>query len=80
MTYDGDLVILQGAAAAFGLSLTSGQLETLGRYRDKAAGIRNFAVYEIPELLDRILSDSTDREVLQSYPGAPKHSSIELFH
>jgi len=54
--------------------------ETLGRYRDKAAGIRNFAVYEIPELLDKILSDSTDREALQSYPGAPKHSSVELFH
>lgn len=34
MTYDDDLAILQGAAAAFGLSLTSGQLETLGRYRE----------------------------------------------
>jgi Glycosyltransferase family 28 C-terminal domain len=54
--------------------------ETLGRYRDNAAAIRNFAVYEIPELLDKILGDSTDRESLPRYPGAPKYSSIELFH
>jgi 1,2-diacylglycerol 3-beta-galactosyltransferase len=54
--------------------------ETLGRYRDKAAGIRNFAVYEIPELLDKILSDSTELSALQSYSPTPKHSPIELFH
>jgi 1,2-diacylglycerol 3-beta-galactosyltransferase len=54
--------------------------ETLGRFRDNAAAIRNFAVYEIPDLLDKILSDSIDRSALQSYPPIPKHSSIELFH
>jgi hypothetical protein len=53
--------------------------ETLARYREKAAGIRNTAVFEIPELLDKILSDS-GQNALQSYPIPPKHSSIELFH
>jgi hypothetical protein len=54
--------------------------ETLGRYRERAAAIRNFAVYEIPELLDKILNDSIDQNALPGYPGAPEHSSIELFH
>ena len=54
--------------------------ETLARYRGRAAGIRNFAVYEIPELLDKILRDSPDQNALGSYVAIPKHSSIELFH
>jgi 1,2-diacylglycerol 3-beta-galactosyltransferase len=53
--------------------------KTLGRYREKAAAIRNSAVYEIPELLDKILSGSMDH-VLESFPPTPKHSSQELFH
>jgi 1,2-diacylglycerol 3-beta-galactosyltransferase len=52
--------------------------ETLRRCRDNAAAIRNFAVFEIPELLDKILSDSTEQNTLESYPPIPKHSSIEL--
>jgi hypothetical protein len=54
--------------------------DTLERYRNNAAAIRNFAVYEIPELLDKILADSIDHNGLQSYPVGPEHSSMELFH
>jgi hypothetical protein len=54
--------------------------ETLAAYRERAAGIRNFAVYEIPDLLDKILSDSADARDVGNYRGAPKHSSFELFH
>ena len=54
--------------------------ETLQRYRDKASSIRNFAVYEIPELLHQILTDSINLNTLQRYPPTPKHSSVELFH
>jgi UDP-N-acetylglucosamine:LPS N-acetylglucosamine transferase len=32
--------------------------EACGRYRSRAANIRNFAVFEIPELLEKILADS----------------------
>jgi 1,2-diacylglycerol 3-beta-galactosyltransferase len=39
-------------------------------YRDKTAAIRNFAVYEIPPLLDKILSSGSN---------AQKHSPIEMF-
>ncbi len=53
--------------------------DTLARYRGKAADIRNSAVFEIPELLDKILRDS-GQNTLESYPIAPKQSSIELFH
>jgi 16S rRNA (guanine527-N7)-methyltransferase len=34
MTYDGDLAMMQTGAAALGLLLTIGQLETFGRYRE----------------------------------------------
>ncbi len=54
--------------------------EALCRYRDKAAGIRNFAVYEIPDLLDKILSDSTEEHAWREPPVPSKHSHIELFH
>jgi 1,2-diacylglycerol 3-beta-galactosyltransferase len=55
-------------------------LDTLCRYRNNAAAIRNFAVFEIPELLDKILSDSLDHGALGSYPAFPEHSSLDLFH
>ena len=54
--------------------------ETLARYRDRAASIRNFAVFEIPPLLDLILSDSMNQNALRSSPATSKHSPIELFH
>jgi UDP-N-acetylglucosamine:LPS N-acetylglucosamine transferase len=43
--------------------------EVYRRYRDKTAAIQNFAVYEIPVLLEKILSGS----------DAKKHSPIEMF-
>ena len=54
--------------------------ETLARYRGRAASIRNFAVYEIPQLLDRILTDSMNQNALRRSPPTAKHSPVELFH
>jgi len=54
--------------------------ETLARYRDRAASIRNFAVYEIPQLLERILTDSMNQNALRRSPHTSEHSPIELFH
>jgi 1,2-diacylglycerol 3-beta-galactosyltransferase len=39
------------------------------RYRDRAAAAQNFAVYEIPEMIDRILEEVT---------GAPQHQRDDL--
>lgn len=47
--------------------------EVYGRCRDNAASIRNSAVYEIPELLEKILSDAAAES------KAKKHSPIDMF-
>jgi UDP-N-acetylglucosamine:LPS N-acetylglucosamine transferase len=55
--------------------------EAYGRYRNNAAGIRNRAVFEIPELLDRILLESSKRNTWEDLSSAPpKHDAFELFH
>jgi 1,2-diacylglycerol 3-beta-galactosyltransferase len=47
--------------------------EVYDRCLDNAANIRNSAVYEVPELLEKILSDAAAES------GAKKHSSIDMF-
>jgi UDP-N-acetylglucosamine:LPS N-acetylglucosamine transferase len=47
--------------------------DVYGRCRDNAAAIRNSAVYEIPELLEKILSDAAAES------EAKKHSRIDMF-
>jgi hypothetical protein len=46
--------------------------EAYSRYRDKTAAIRNFAVYEIPVLLEKVLSGAI------AGAEAKKHSPIEM--
>jgi len=55
--------------------------DAYGRYRSNAAGIRNRAVFEIPELLGQILSSRPKANDWQELPPPPKkHFSFELFH
>ena len=48
------------------------QPETYHRYRSNAAGIRNSAVFEIPDLLGKILDESAASK-------AKKHSPVDMF-
>jgi 1,2-diacylglycerol 3-beta-galactosyltransferase len=52
--------------------------ENYARFRKRAAGMRNSAVYEIPELLERILSDS--RADNRFRPVSMLPSDLPLFH
>jgi 1,2-diacylglycerol 3-beta-galactosyltransferase len=45
--------------------------EVYRHYRDKAAAIRNYAVYEIPALLEEILTGEAKKHT--------KHSPLEMF-
>ncbi len=51
--------------------------ENYARFRKRAAGMRNSAVYEIPELLERILADSRADSRVRTAGEEPSGSFVE---